>query len=76
MTLAVVTFLTNAVVEELLQELRRVHCALVSTPKPGGTLKPPGGTPKTTQDPHNPMVGPQKLSSTPESLHGTPNPPS
>ena len=63
--LVVVTFLTNTVVEELLQELHRVHRALVSTPKSGGTAKP-------TQDCQNTMVRPQNLSRTPKAPGRTP----
>ncbi|KAM6188368.1 LOW QUALITY PROTEIN: capping protein, Arp2/3 and myosin-I linker protein 3 [Sarcoramphus papa] len=54
-TLAVVTFLTTAVVEELLRELRRVHRALAQhmagTPEEsGGPPPPPRGDPLNSTD--------------------------
>ncbi|XP_074874584.1 capping protein, Arp2/3 and myosin-I linker protein 3 [Buteo buteo] len=54
-TLAAVTFLTDAVVEELLRELRRVHRALAqhlggSPEESGGPPPPPRGDPLTSTD--------------------------
>ncbi|KAM9584572.1 capping protein, Arp2/3 and myosin-I linker protein 3 [Morphnus guianensis] len=54
-TLAAVTFLTNAVVEELLRELRRVHRALAqhlggSPEESGGPPPPPRGDPLNSTD--------------------------
>ncbi|XP_040977696.1 capping protein, Arp2/3 and myosin-I linker protein 3-like [Aquila chrysaetos chrysaetos] len=46
-TLAVVTFLTNVVVEELLQELHCIHCTLAQhmdgTPEESGVVPPTTG---------------------------------